>query len=482
MRGMELWAIVPELILAGGVLVLLPLGSFLPLNRKHINHWLALVVLAAAAIATARMTSWNTIMVFYGTYAIDPLATFTKVIGIAATALTLLATESHFRAKAREAEVAPLLLLTCLGVFGLAASTDLALIALFLQVTTVGSYLLIAIDKESRLATEGAVKFFLFSAAAGAVMLYGMAILYGLTGSLSLAEIGSKLAGMPGHTGLVALALILAGYGYKAAIVPFHAWVPDAYQGAPAPIAGFISVAPKAAAFAVLLRTVLTAFPHDERFWSSGIAVLAATTMTLGNVAALRQSSAKRLVAYSSIAQAGYLLAGVAAALRDPLAVSGLLFYLFVYVFMNLGAFVAVDALERATGSDEIANFAGASHALPLASAALAVSALALAGFPPFGSFPAKAMLFGAAISAGWSWLAIVMAINTALSLYYYVRLIQPLYFGASTGSSVKDLPRAMTAALLLLIAGAAVSGILPGRVARFAGRSVPTAMRIAHR
>lgn len=470
---MELWAIVPELILAGGILLLLPLGSFLPWNRKSINHWLALLFLAAAAIATARMTSWSSIGIFDGTYVVDALATYTKVIGIAATALTLLATESHFRGKPREAEVAPLLLLTCLGVFGLAASADLVLIALFLQITTVGAYLLVGIDKENRRATEGAVKFFLFSAAAGAVMLYGMAILYGLTGSLSLAEIGVKLSQT--RAGLFALALILAGYGYKAAIVPFHAWVPDAYQGAPAPIAGFISVAPKAAAFAVLLRTLTTAFPHAERFWSSGIAVMAAVTMTFGNIAALRQTSAKRLIAYSSIAQAGYLLVGVAASMRDPLATSGLLFYLFVYVFMNIGAFVAIDALERATGSDDIANFAGASRILPLPSAALAVSALALAGFPPFGSFAAKSMLFGAAISAGWVWLAIVMAINTALSLYYYVRLIQPMYFGANV-ISAKHLPGAMVAALLLLIAGSLLTGIVPGRFALFTGGPLPGA------
>jgi len=315
MQGMELWAIIPELILATGILILLPVGSFLPRNRRSLNSWFALIVLASAAVATTRMLAWRPSAVFHGTYVVDPLAIFVKLLALSATVLTLLATESHFRGKAREAEVAPLLLLACLGVFGLAASDDLALIALFLQITTVASYILVGIDKQNQRSTEGAVKFFLFSAAAGVVMLYGMALLYGLTGSLSLATIGARLPGMPVVASFVALALIFAGFGYKASIVPFHAWVPDAYQGAAAPIAGFISVAPKAAAFAVLLRTLVTAFPHARPFWSEAIAVIAAITMTVGNVAALRQSSAKRLVAWSSIAQAGYLLVGVAAAI-----------------------------------------------------------------------------------------------------------------------------------------------------------------------
>ncbi len=472
MQGMELWAIIPELILATGILILLPVGSFLPRNRRSLNSWFALIVLASAAVATTRMLAWRPSAVFHGTYVVDPLAIFVKLLALSATVLTLLATESHFRGKAREAEVAPLLLLACLGVFGLAASDDLALIALFLQITTVASYILVGIDKQNQRSTEGALKFFLFSAAAGVVMLYGMALLYGLTGSLSLATIGARLPGMPVVASFVALALIFAGFGYKASIVPFHAWVPDAYQGAAAPIAGFISVAPKAAAFAVLLRTLVTAFPHARPFWSEAIAVIAAITMTVGNVAALRQSSAKRLVAWSSIAQAGYLLVGVAAAMRDALGVPALLFYLLVYVFMNLGAFVSIDALERTLGNDEIDSFSGAARTLPLASATLAVSALALAGFPPFGSFAAKSMLFGAALGGRQSWLAIVLALNTALSLYYYLRLIQPLYFGTQSAGSNHNLPLALRFALIVFAAGSIITGVLPGAFVRFAAHS----------
>lgn len=469
---MELWAIVPELIVAGGILILLPLGSFLPSRQKRLTSWFALIVLAATMIATARMLSWRPFTIFSGTYAVDPLASFVKLVAIVATGLTLLATESRFRGKAREAEVAPILLLACLGTFGLAASDDLALIALFLQITTVASYILVGIDKQDHRATEGALKFFLFSAAAGVVMLYGMVILYGLTGSLSLTTIGSALPHAPVRASLVALALMFAGFGYKAALVPFHAWVPDAYEGASAPIAGFVSVAPKAAAFAVVLRTAVTAFPHAEEIWSSVLAVIAASSMTLGNVAALRQRSAKRLIAYSSIAQAGYLLVGVASAMRDQLAVEGLLFYLLVYAFMNLGAFIAIDAIERQIGSDAIDDFAGAGRTIALPSATLTLSALALAGFPPLGSFAGKSMLFGAAMAGRQAWLAVVMAVNTALSLYYYVRLIKPLYFSAAVSRQAGAPPLGMRLALVLLVTGLIATGVFPNYFMRLAVQS----------
>lgn len=460
--GMELWAIIPELVLSSIVLVLLPLGPFLSVARKEFTTWLALAGLAAAGVASALMLSWPAQPIFLDTYAVDPFAVYFKLFAILATIFVLLATHSHFRNRPHAAEVPSLLVLTCLGMIALAASQDLALIALFIQLVTVPSYILVGIAKSDHRATEGALKLFLFSAAATTVMLYGMSLLYGLTGTLRLPELAARLPNMPVLPVTVALSLVIVGYGFKITLVPFHAWAPDTYQGAPTPIAGFLAVGPKAAGLAVLLRTLVISFPHNLGGWSQAMAILAALTMTVGNVFALRQTSVKRLLAYSSIGQAGYLLVGVAAAARDELAVPGLLLYLAVYLFMNLGAFLAVDAIERQVGSDDLDRFAGVGKRLPVSAAVLTLSLLSLAGFPPFGGFVGKTVLFGAALGAGWVWLAVVMGANTALSLYYYVRVIEPIYLRLSSERSLNKEPAALRFALILLALGTLMTGILP--------------------
>ncbi len=462
MGGMELWAIVPELTLAGLVLILLPLGPFLPKNRKYLATWIALTGLVAVAIESVRMLFFATQPIFLATYAVDQFAVFFKLFAVASTAFVLLATQSHFRGRPHEGEVPALLLLTCLGIMGLAASQDLALIALFIQLVTVSSYILVGIAKENRLATEAALKMFLFSATVGAVMIYGMVLLFGLTGTLRLPELATKLPAMPVVTVIVAFLLVLAGYGFEVTLVPFHTWAPDVYQGAPTPIAGFLSVGPKAAGLAILLRTLVVAFPHNMGHWEEIIAVIAAVTMTVGNIFALRQTSLKRLLAYSSIGQVGYMLVGVAAAERSTLAVPGMLLYLAVYLFMNLGAFLAVDAIERQLHSDDIRQLPALGRGLPVTAAVLAICLLSLAGFPPFGGFVGKTMLFGAAIGAGWTWLAMVMLVNIAVSLYYYARVLEPMYFRPLSGTVLQREPAALRFVLILLGVGTFISGALP--------------------
>lgn len=461
-EGMELWAIVPELTLAGLILVLLALGPFLPPARKYITTWIALCGLVIVAVESLRMLTFATQPIFLDTYAVDQFAVYFKLFAVAATAFVLLATQSHFRGRPHEGEVPALLLLVCLGMMGLAASQDLALIALFIQMVTVGSYILVGIAKENRSATEAAFKMFLFSATVGAVMIYGMVLLFGLTGTLRLPELATKLPAMPIITSLAAFLLVLAGYGFEVTLVPFHTWAPDTYQGAPTPIAGFLSVGPKAAGVAVLLRTLVVAFPHNLGHWAEIIAVLAVITMTVGNLFALRQSSLKRLLAYSSIAQVGYILVGVAAAERSALAVPGALLYLAVYLFMNLGAFLAADAIERQLKSDDIAKLAGLGRRLPLTAAVLAVCLLSLAGFPPFGGFIGKTYLFGAALAAGWTWLAIIMLVNVAVSLFYYVRVLEPMYLRSSADKPLRREPGLLRFVLIVLGIGTLLSGALP--------------------
>lgn len=460
--GMELWAIIPELTLAGLILVLLPLGVVLPTRHRHIVTWIALAGLLAVAIESVRMLAFKTQPVFLETYAVDQFAVYFKLFAVVTTAFVLLATQSHFRGQPHEGAVPPLLLLTCLGIMGLAASQDIALIALFLQMVTVGSYILVGLAKESRPATEAALKMFLFSASVGAVMIYGMVLLFGLTGTLQLPELARRLPSMPVVTAIVAFLLVLAGYGFEITLVPFHTWAPDAYQGAPTPIAGFLSVGPKAAGLAVLARTLLVAYPHNLGQWATIMAIMAAITMTVGNIFALRQTSVKRLLAYSSIGQVGYMLIGIAAAERSALALPGMLLYLTVYLFMNLGAFLAVDAIERQLQTDDIGKLNGLGKRFPLTAAILAVCLLALAGFPPFGSFVGKVMLFSAAIAAGWLWLAIIMLLNVTISLFYYVRVLEPMYLRSSHEKPLQREPWGLRVALVVLGMGALISGVLP--------------------
>lgn len=463
MGGMELWAVVPEMTLAGLVLLLLPLGSFLPAKHRSVATWIALAGLFAVLIETIVMFFFKTQAVFIGTYAVDPFAVYFKLFAVVTTAFVLLATQSHFHGNPHEGHVPALLLLTCLGMMGLAASQNLALIALFVQLVTVGSYILVGIAKENRLATEAALKMFLFSATVGAVMIYGLVLLFGMTGTLELSEMAKKLPAMPVVTTIAAFLLVLMGYGFEITIVPFHTWAPDTYQGAPTPISGFISVGPKAAGLAVMLRTLVVAFPHNLGHWAEIVAVLAAITMTVGNIFALRQSSVKRILAYSSIAQVGYILIGIAAAERSGLAVSGALLYLAVYLFMNVGAFLCVDAIERRTGSDDLKAFAGMGRRMPVPAAVLALCLLSLAGFPPLGAFVGKTMLFSAAITAGWTWLAIIMLINVAISLFYYVRVLEPLYLRPSIDNKpLQAEPVALRIALILLALGTILSGVFP--------------------
>lgn len=468
--------IVPELILAALVLVLLPMGVLLPAGRRGIVTWVALAGLALAGWATVLKVNEPAHAVFGGTYVVDPLALYLKLFAISATALTLLATVGHFRGQPHEGAVPALLLLTCLGIVGLAASQDLALIALFIQITTVGSYVLVGLAKGSRSATEAALKLFLFSAVASSVMLYGMTLLFGLAGTLRLPDLARRLPAAPAVVVLVALSFVVAGYGYEMTLAPFHFWAPDTYQGAPTPISGFLSVGPKAAGLAVLLRTVTVMLPGGLAGWPLLLALLAALTMTVGNVFALRQASVKRLLAYSSIGQVGYILIGIALAGRSTLAVPGALLYLAVYLFMNLGAFLAVEALERRTGSDDLKWLAGAARSQPFAVAILALCLLSLAGFPPLGGFIGKTLLFGAALAAGWGWLAVVMAVNVALSLFYYARVLEVVYLRRalvhSAGDDVVSPPArtghtgaytlALHCALGVLGLGTLASGIYP--------------------
>ena len=330
-----------------------------------------------------------------------------------------------------------LLLLAGLSIMLASAAVNLVMIYLSIEFLSITSYVLTGYLRNDARSTEGALKYFIYGSAASAVMLYGFSLLYGATGTTDLAAIATALAtGSATVQWLVVPATImaLAGLGFKIALVPYHQWSPDAYEGAPTPVTAFLSVGPKAAGFAVLIRFLLTALPDFQVSWTAVLAGVAIVTMSLGNLVALWQTNVKRLFAYSSIAQAGYMLIGLAALYPQAeswtTGVNGLLVYLFAYLFTNLGAFAVIIAVENRTGSANIPDFAGLIHRSPFLALTMLVFLLSLIGIPPTGGFLGKLFVFGAAIQRRMILLAVVGIINSVVSVYYYYAIMRQMFFG----------------------------------------------------
>ncbi len=333
-----------------------------------------------------------------------------------------------------------LMLSSTLGMMLMAASADLIMLYLAIETTSIPLYILAGFLIRDDKSTESGFKYLLFGAMTSAVMLYGFTLLYGFTGTTNLYELSLQVQqGVLGTATLVGiLLLVLIGFGFKISAVPLHFWAPDVYEGAPTPIAGFLSTASKAAGFAVLLRFFLAVFPAYSPYWGAVVAALAVATMTLGNLIALAQKNIKRLLAYSSIAHAGYAMIGFVAV--SYLGASSVVFYLIVYVITNLAAFGIVAVVGRITGTDEIASYAGLSRRSPWIAMAMLVSFLSLAGMPPFGGFVVKFAVFAAAVDANMVWLAVIGVLNSIIGLYYYLTVLKHVYLFRSEDEE-KPLP-----------------------------------------
>ena len=395
---------------------------------QRLPVWIAALGLLAAMVFTARMLPWRSQSVFCETYALDGFGNVFKLLILLGAFLSLLALAGHFRNTGKEGHAAIALLFSTLGAMLVSSSLDLGLIVLFFQLLSLASYILVTLIRTDRRTNEATLKYFIYAAVALAVMAYGLTFLYGLTGSLELRTIGQSLIGADKLWVALAFGLILIGYAFEMTVVPFHFWAPDVYSGTGAPVAGFLSVVPKIAGFAAFVRFLLLALPGGLAAWPLTVAILAALTMTLGNFAALRQTRLKRLLAYSSIAQAGYVLMAVAVAGRVESAFAATGYYLAAYLFMNLGAFIVVAQLERLTGTDHISGLRGLGRRSPFSAVALTLSLLSLAGVPPLAGFAGKVLLLEATLSDGLVWLVIVAAINFAVALYYYLTPVVEMY------------------------------------------------------
>jgi NADH-quinone oxidoreductase subunit N len=454
----------PELALTFGTLVLFLLDLFWKRSAARVAYLTAaaLAVLGVAAALLAQQPHDATPL-FNGMLANDAFASFFKWLFLAAGALTvLIAAQGKDFPSARIGEFFALLVAVVLGMFMMASATDLLMVYLSIELVSMVSYVLAGFRKGDRKAAEGSLKYVIYGGVASGVMLFGMSYLYGLTGTTSLLDLGTRIAGLGGAGAslaatrialVVAIVFVTAGVGYKVAAVPWHMWCPDVYEGAPTPFTAFLSVGPKAAGFALALRLFASSFsgPTSPTTgfaealagipWPAVVGVIAAVTMTLGNFTALGQTNLKRLLAYSSIAHAGYTLMGLSA--NSAMGVQAVMIYMLVYLIMNLGAFVVVIVVAEATGSESILDYKGLARRHPVAALTFAIFLFSLTGLPPFAGFAGKWYLFYAVFEriggpgGGWyAILALVGALNTAVSLYYYVRIVRAMFIDPAYAES----------------------------------------------
>jgi NADH-quinone oxidoreductase subunit N len=428
----DLRPLFPELTLGLLAVGLLVLDLVATPEEKRIVGWAAILGLIVTLYPALLEVGGPRMLAVYDTYAVDPFAGLIKVIAIVAGILVIASALEFFRdhPTAHEGDIYVLMVFMVLGLAAMAAAADLIVLFLAIEWVSLISYVLAGSLKADRKSSEAGVKYFFYGAAASAVMLFGFSYLYGAAGTTNLYALPVRLQTAPLGFLVVAAVLIFAGLGFKISAVPFHQWTPDVYEGAPTPIVAFLSVASKAAGFAALLRVLYVALPPGA--WVGIIAAVATASMILGNLLALSQPNIKRMLAYSSIAHAGYMMIGVVAVSAAPgvlgSGISALLFYLLAYVFTNVGAFTVAIAVARATGSDAIADYAGLGQLAPFTATAMGVFMLALTGIPPTGLFWGKVFLFGAAIQNGFLWLAVVGIVNSVVSLYYYVGVIRAMW------------------------------------------------------
>jgi NADH-quinone oxidoreductase subunit N len=469
----NLYPLLPELALAITILVVITVDLFLAADRK----WLLTPLTAGGLLVTAAAIGvvWGSppSEALAGIYTVDELALVLKLAAVGIGLLSTLFAPGYLVVRRLPlGEFNAILLFSTLGIFVLASSADLITLFLGLELMVMPAYLLTGFHKTDRFSNEGGLKYFLLGSFASAILLFGVAWTYGLTGSTVFTEIAAVFAdGLMNGAVLVAIAFLTVGATFKVAAVPFHFWTPDAYQGAPTPITGFLSVGPKLGAFALLLRLFGEALGPLRADWLDVFVVLAVVTMTFGNVVALTQTNVKRMLAYSSIAHTGYILAGLAAYAAAPdeavavAAIEAVVFYLVGYSVMNIAAFAVVGMLQRDVRRyGGLASFAGLASRQPALAAAMTILLLSLTGIPPTVGFFAKLYVLLATVDAGLVWLAVAIALNAALAAFYYLRVVVYMYM-RDPEAEPAEVERSGVGrlALVLSVAGVVLLGIFPG-------------------
>jgi NADH-quinone oxidoreductase subunit N len=464
--AVDLRIIGPVLMVCGWGLLLMILDLFLPIRRRYWFAWLTLIGLIPPLALT--VSQWGqtggTFTPTGGTpmVVMDNFSHFVNIILLLTGIVTVLISINYLRQiNLERAEYYMLLLFSLSGMMLMGMANDLILVFLALELLSIPLYIMAGFAHPKPESEESAMKYFLLGAFSSGFLVFGIALLYGATGSTALPAVLASL-GTGGALGMAGIAMLLVGLGFKVAAVPFHMWTPDVYEGAPTAVTAFMSVGAKAGGFAALLRVFVIALPDLVAVWAPAVAVLAALTMIVGNVIALAQQNIKRMLAYSSIAHAGYILMAVAAVQGSDQGVSAALFYLLTYLFSNLGAFAVVIAVERANGEGvTLEDYKGLARRSPALAAAMAFFMLSLTGIPPTAGFAGKFYVFRAVIEADLIWLVLVGAVTTVISAYFYLRVVYLSYMFEGEGE-VDRYPVLNTAVALTALA-TLLLGVLPG-------------------
>ena len=460
-------SILPEiLILVLGLLILIIEPFWKDEERRNVGWLTAGGLLIAMIVSLLFGMPGEPVATLGGMVRFDWLGFFLKMLFMFAAAATALLLMDHEQAGKR-GEAYLMLLASLIGMNLMASSADLVMLYLAIETASIPLYILSGFILNDERSTEAGFKYFLYGALASTVMLYGFSLLFGFSGTTDLYAIAAALTS-GSITPLLAfgvVTLVVVGLGFKVSIVPFHFWAPDVYQGAPTPVAGYLSTASKAAGFAVILRLFFIAFPGFTESWTVILAVLAAISMTVGNLLALPQTNIKRLLAYSSISHAGYAMIGAVA--FSQLGAASVVFYLAAYIATNLLAFGIAMAFSRVTGLEDITDYAGLSRRSPLLGLMMLAAFLSLAGMPPFGGFVAKVFVFAAGVQANYTWLVIVGIINSIIGVYYYLNVLKFVYLYRLPGEDEENHPVPLTQpymiALVVLVIGVIVLGTVFG-------------------
>jgi NADH-quinone oxidoreductase subunit N len=468
----------PELFLTAAGLLLLAVAVFFDKRGEEFLGFLTVLslgitgaLLALVAAQPARRAG----PILGGMFVLDNFALFFKVLILLSVALTVLASVQFVGAAAYPGgEYYALLLFSTVGMFFMASGSNLVSIYVSLELMALSSYILAGYFKAEVKSTEAAVKYFILGAFSSGVLLYGLSLVYGMGGKMGLTDLAALYAATPSSPVIVlGILMLLAGLLFKIAAVPFHVWTPDVYEGSPTPVTAFFSVGPKLAAYAILARIFYVAFPKFHADWGLIIAIVAAATMVWGNLAALLQTNVKRMLAYSSIAHAGYALLGVLG-FRTEFGLWGVLVYLLAYTFMNFGAFALVIFLEtRGYAAESVSDFNGLARRNMPAAIVMLIFLLSLAGIPPTAGFIGKYYLFTAAMKAGYAWLAVLAVLASAVSLFYYFRIAAAMFFSEAAGARLRT-SYALTAAVAICVTGTLAVGLAPEVFLEFLRRCVP--------
>ena len=477
MQNVNFDAILPSLVLCSFGMVLLLMNAFMPRGKSTPAAWFSLVAIVVTGFVS--LAAWNKPEFgFAGGVALDNYATFFNIIFLVAAGLTILMSDDYLKREGYPVgEFYTLILFATAGSMWMASGTNLMMIFLGLEVLSVALYVLAGFFRGQTKSNEAGLKYFLLGCFSTGFLLYGIALLYGVTGTIDLARMGEFISANPGAItnpmAVAGLMLLSTGFLFKIAAAPFHMWTPDTYQGAPTPITAFMSAGPKAAAFAGFIRILILGLGGMKAEWTSLLWIIAVLTMVVGNVIAIYQTDIKRTLAYSSIAHAGYALVGIVAA--NEIGVSGILFYMLAYTFMNLGAF-AVLVLVGKKGEENLTldGFAGFGYKRPWLAIAMVIFLFSLMGIPPTAGFAGKFYIFAGAVKAGYIWLAVIAMLNSAVSLYYYLRVMVYMYFkesGEDFGWVTMNVGAVVS--IVLAIIGVLYLGILPEGIMEMAKSAI---------